>query len=329
MIFVAMLFTLAITGTLWLCRLIYYRVSVHHRIVWDSEVERECNIWWEKHQSLLAFNEICLMGPSGSHALDWIRLLRREQRMPAVRQEAGGRALRLARTFSADVSEREQQLAYALVLQWQKEHHGPVPPLAGCFWLGSDAAWQAFCSQMSISFPDTLLPASAEPWQGEATLSRIAASLRADEQRHFLVAGCRSCPPTHDSALPAGESAVLWLIGAKGDVVMPRGEVFDASANEALKEVCERAVKQSGLEAAPDDCLLFAHAHLPALAGCSWNINQHHQDNYWGEVGDMEPLVVISLAAILARQQNQPCGWIAPDPQHTFALGIVKPHGKG
>lgn len=43
----------------------------------------------------------------------------------------------------------------------------------------------------------------------------------------------------------------------------------------------------------------------------------------------MEMLIVLILAAFYANNYQQPCGWIAKDPLHTLALGIIKPYGEG
>lgn len=328
-IFTLMLASLVLIALLWLCRLVYYRASLHHATTWQQAVEHEQKRWWQKHQSTLALRDVVLIGPAGSETSDWERVLSRERRPPEQQQEAGGKTLRIARTFSSDISAREQQLASSLVLLWQKRQDEAVGDFAGVFWLGSEPAWQSFRSQMAVTFPQVILPELPESWKGEETLSRIVALLRDDEKQQFLLAGCHSCAADSGRVLPAGESAVLWRIGADGPVVMTRGEVFSASGHEALKEVSARAQKQSELEDVPDACLLFSHPEVPQLAETAWNVTHHLQDNYWGYVGHMQPLIVISLAAIQARQQQQPCGWIAADPQHTLALGIVKPHGKG
>ena len=132
-----------------------------------------------------------------------------------------------------------------------------------------------------------------------------------------------------DSPLPAGESAALWVVGADAPVVMPRGEFYDASASEPLNLICERAVAQCDLHDDPPACVLFSHPQITRLDECGWNTTHNLQDSYWGMQGSMEPLIVISLAALFAKTEAQPCGWVSTDPQHTLALGIVKPHGKG
>lgn len=75
--------------------------------------------------------------------------------------------------------------------------------------------------------------------------------------------------------------------------------------------------------------MLFTHPALPALAQSGWNVTHHLQDLNWGDPGEMELLIVLTLAAISANYSKEPCGWIAKDTLHTLAFGIVKPYGQG
>lgn len=327
--FAVMWLALVFIGFLWLCRLLYFRFSSHHAIAWQRNVSYEQNLWWEEHQSLIGLKDILLLGPAGAETMDWQRVLRRIQRPPVERHETGGKTLRIARTFSADSQEREQQLVRALVMQWKTTSRDMPQAISRCFFLGDAAVWSAFRAQMHDAFPGVNLPDQPEPWEGEATLARLTALLREDAKSQHLVVGCVSCPASPDSLLPAGESAALWLVGADAPVVMPRGEFYDASASDPLRNICERAVTQCELDEDPATCILFSHPQIPQVNECGWNTTHNLQDNYWGIPGSMEPLIVISLAALYAQNEAQPCGWISTDPQHTLALGIVKPHGKG
>lgn len=327
--FAVMGFALVSIGFLWLCRLLYYRFSLHHAMAWQRNVRHEQSLWWEEHQSLLGLQDVLLLGPAGAETVDWQRVLRRIQRPPAERHEFGGKTLRIARTFSAESQEREQQLVRALVMQWKTSPRDMPRSISQCFFLGDALVWSAFYAQMKDSFPGIALPDQPERWEGEATLARLTALLREDAKSQYLVVGCVSCPASPDSLLPAGESAVLWLIGADAPVVMPRGEYYDASASDKLNIVSERAVTQCELKEDPAACILFSHPQIPQIDECGWNTTHNLQDSYWGMPGSMEPLIVISLAALFAQNEAQPCGWISTDPQHTLALGIVKPHGKG
>jgi hypothetical protein len=328
-IIVAMLFSFVFVGTLWLFRQWYYRGSQLNARIWKQGIESEQRQWWLQHRQPFALQEIVLVGPAGGSETEWSRLFCRESLPPTEREERTGKALRIARMFSFDAEAREKQLARMLVLQWKEQGEGLARlSLRECYWAGSDTTWRAFVEQMKQSFPDITLPAEAKKWRGEETLAEIAGIFsEAAPETQVLVAGCQSHPASADMSRPAGESAVLWLAGAEGPALLTRGEIFEPSASETILQVCQRAQVQCELDGIPETCMLFSHPGQPELASSGWNVIQQIQDAYWGEQGEMEALVVISLAAIFARTQQQPCGWIATDPLHSLALGIVKPHG--
>jgi len=246
-----------------------------------------------------------------------------------VSKEAGGKVLRLLRSFTADSAEREKQLAQMLVLQWREQRQDElnITPLR-CYWLGTLASWQFFSAQMAVSFPQIVLPEHPLPWKGQASLSAIIDELnQSSAEPVFLCAGCRSLAASHASALPAGEAAVLWLLGKTGKVQFSRGEFFDDDEN--IVSVAQRALEQSELTQPPEASFLFAQPHIPELSETGWNVTQYVQDFNWGALGELEPMVVQTLAAFFVEHQASPCGWVAGDPHHTLALGIIKPYGSG
>lgn len=320
----------ALCGLAWLLRVLYFRLSVHHACTWNDEVEREHARWWAIHQRQFALNAVVLIGPSGVELSDWLRVIEREHPAPPLRQEASGKARRIPAVFATDPGEREKQLAQMLVLQWKKQH-GDAPAIypEKFFWLGNLDAWSAFAAQLNHCFPKMQVPALPEKWQGAKTLALFADIFGdGDRPELYLIAGCHALSPSCDADRPAGECAVLWLAGCRGDVLLSRGEVFEPAEAESLRDVTLRAEMQSGLAASPDRCMLFSHPELAELAECGWNATHNIQDDYWGTPGELEALVVISLAAISAKSEANPCGWIASDPQCPLALGVVKPYGK-
>lgn len=320
---------IALTGFCWLIRQLHYRISLHHAQYYERLVAQERREWWANHQQTFGLRETVLLGPVGSEAAHWQDMLRREHQVPEQKAEANGRALRLIHSFVSDSDAREQQLARMLAQQWLAQRGNlPFPVLRHCYWLGSEQAWRVFCETVANAFPVHTLPAQPEKWQGEASLSAIAAQIHAnDDDNLILVAGCQSLAVTAGSARPAGESAALWLASPDGAVRISRGEVCDAGLAENITDVCQRAMRQSEAEQPPDPCILFTQPQTPELAQCGWNIIQQVQDANWGETGQMEMLVVITLAALFVSHFQQPCGWIARDPLHTLALGIVMPGG--
>lgn len=324
------LLSLILVGTGWLIRLLYYRVSMHNAAYYQQLVAYEQQQWWAQHRQSFALQEVVLLGPAGMRSDDWLRVLRREQRQPEEKKEPGGRALRLPHISATDVTAREKQLAELLATEWHKQRRDKAfaSPLR-CYWQGTQQSWQAFHVQMAATFPDVLLPSQPESWQGEASLAAIARGLaQAEPGDTMLIAGCQSLVAQSGSALPAGEAAVLWLAGRNGRVQLTRGETFCAENGDALPEVCARALDQSELRDPPEACPLFSRPDLAALAHSGWDVSQHLQDASWGNIGNMEALTMLSLAAIYAAHHQQPCGWIARDPMNTLALGIVKPDGQ-
>lgn len=324
------LVALLLVGTGWLARLLYYRVSVHNAAFYYQLVAYEQQQWWAQHRQPFWLKEAVLLGPAGRRSTDWLRVLNREQPPPEENKEGGGRALRLPQISASDAAAREKRLAELLVIEWQKQRGEKTlaPPLC-CYWLGTDIAWQAFRAQMATTFPEIALPSRPEPWRGEASLAEIASDLaEAKLEDTMLIAGCQVVVAKPGTALPAGESAVLWLAGRDGPVQLTRGETFSAEQGDTLLTVSARALEQSELKDPPEACQLFFQPGLEVLASSGWDVSQHLQDANWGNVGDMDALIVLSLAAIYAVHHQQPCGWIAHDPMNTLAIGIVKPDGQ-
>ncbi|MNY50708.1 hypothetical protein D3C86_1862350 [compost metagenome] len=68
----------------------------------------------------------------------------------------------------------------------------------------------------------------------------------------------------------------------------------------------------------------FSQPHLSDLAAIGWNTSQNLQDENFGALASLEAMVVQTLAAWHAQQHAEPCAWLANDPHHTLALGIVE-----
>lgn len=315
------------TGLLGLLRLLYYRASVHHAHYYQRLVDQQQQQWWAQHCQTFALQETVLLGPAGSERNAWLALLQHRHRLPPVREEPGGKALRVAQILSTAPAERERQLARLLALQWQKQRDQRVlPVLQQCYWAGSLDAWRAFCSQLSQQYPSCELPTEPLPWQGEETLSAIAEAVNTGpETQSILVAGCCSMPAEGTISAPAGEAAVLWLIGRSGTVAVSRGEIFSPGQQETVSAVCQRALRQGGLKQPPETCMLFSQPQSLELTQCGWNMTHHLQDANWGNVGPLAPLVTLTLAALWADTQRQPCGWLAADPQYPLVLGVINP----
>ncbi|WP_387691780.1 hypothetical protein [Photorhabdus sp. RM71S] len=315
-----------------LLRWLFYRLARHNAWIYQQQVKAAQQRWWHKHRQQVALAEYVLVGALGSTPAQWLGVINQSHRRPESVREAQSPVVRLLRSFVADIVQREAQLATVAVNQWQKQRQDQPPlrctPLR-CYWLGSVTAWQEFSAQMAERFPGVELPEQPQRWLGIDTLDEMVDLLNApaDLQTVVLCAGVQCVPGEAETDLPAGEAAFIWLLKKQGNIRFTRGEFFHAQHDENVVEVAARALAQADITASPETCFLFSQSDRPALEKIGWNIKQQVQDLNWGNLDGMEAVVVQTLAAISAENTGQPCGWLARDPQHTLALGIVKPYG--
>ncbi len=313
----------------WLTRMLWYRCAWHNCSFHQQLVKYEEQQWWSQHRQAAGLQDVVLLGPAGSEPQHWYRLLLREHRPLQPVAELNGQALRLPQVVNKSQSARETQLARLLVLQWREQRPDPLcSSPQRCFWQGTQEAWQAFIQQASVTFPELSLPEYPECWRGEASLS-VAIEKMADAttDQTILIAGSESQSASASGGPPAGEAAVLWLLGSEGKVQLTRGEICRSGDADALSAACVRTLEQSQISDPPEACLLFALPENDMPAACGWNLTHHLQDGNWGRTGGMEALVAISLAALNTQQQGKPSGWIARDPVAGYTTGIVKTYG--
>lgn len=308
-----------------LLRVLHYRVNRHNAHCYAETVAQVQQDWWARHRQKIAMIDSALLGPACSKPEHRQMLFSSDYPQPKPTELPEGKALRLAQVFGVAGEEREKQLAVLLALQWSEQQTEPIrlQPLR-CYWQGSFTAWKAFVEQMAKLCPQVQLPEQPEPWQGIDSLDTIVDQLQgASADARVLCAGCHSSPIQQGNRLPAGEGAVLWLLAPQGAVRINRGEWYAADV-ESLTSVAERAQQQSELKGPPSACVLFSKPDLPDLTDINWNTRQNLQDANFGALGDLEAMVALTLAASRAQQLGKPCAWLAHDPHHTLALGVVE-----
>lgn len=307
-----------------------YRFNRHNAQCYGEVVRRARQAWWLQHRQTAALVESVLLSASISGPEQLDNLLDAAKQPPVARATAEGLALGLLQVFGRDANQREEELATLLALKWGAQR-GTGQRLApsSCYWHGSQTAWRAFAEQMAQCCPDVRLPECPRPWDGMLSLDAIIDQLQgAPADACVLCAGCHSAAPARTSPLPAGEAAVLWLLGAEGDVVFTRGEWF-TQADDDLVAVAQRAVEQGRLEAPAQICMSFSQPDVPELAGIGWSAKANVQDANFGALHQLEAMVVQTLAAWYVQQHGVPCSWLASDPHFTLTLGIVRPHESG
>ncbi|MDF3934265.1 hypothetical protein [Pseudomonas citronellolis] len=308
-------------------RTLVYRLNRHNAYLYGQEVAKVERAWWERYRQHASLMHCLLLGAAGSTAAHWQQVLARQQRPPVPVKEGEGNALRLLSVFGTDPAERERQLARLLAMQWREQLPDTLAdaPLA-CYWLGSASAWDVLVTDMAEHCPELRLPMQPQEWQGQITLEAIIERLQlAPDAARILCAGCRSLSAEVDDQRPAGEAAVLWLLGRPGQGVEVGCGEWYAAASDSFDQVAEQACRQRQLTDSPEECVSFTQAEVPELSELGWRLAGQLQDTYWGGLGDLEALVVQTLAALYAQRQGKACGWLANSPGRTLTLGVVSP----
>lgn len=307
-----------------LLRVLYFRLNRHSAQRYHEATEQVRLAWWQHHRQKVALVESVLVSPACTQPEHGLRLFDSDHPSPTPHETPEGRALHLCQVFGSDVAERERNMAILLAQQWheQRDEHSVVQPLR-CYWLGSQATWQAFAQQVALGTAQVQLPEQPETWEGIRSLDAVIDQLQgAAKTARILCAGCQSSPAEKEGRSPAGEAALLWLFGPEGGVRFTRGEWFSADT-EQLPTVAERALQQSDLTSPAELCVSFAQPNVADLPGIDWNTKQ--QDANFGTLDRLQAMVVQTLAAWYAKEHQVPCAWLANDPHHTLALGIVEP----
>ncbi|GLK89277.1 hypothetical protein [Pseudomonas turukhanskensis] len=309
----------------WLLALIL-RMLYHHanranakRYAWGNAQVHQC--WWQAHRQHVSMIESVMIGAACSPA-ESVPELFASTHLPGFDARPDKSLLRSTLVYQRTRVAREAELARWLAWQWQEEYpaSAAVQPLQ-CYWLGSPEAWQAFTARVAELMPLARLPQQPQPWQGIETLDGIIDSLQgAAAPARVLCAGCLSL----DDVAQAGEAAVLWLLGPQGGPHVLRGEWVGTDA-DALPAAAQRALKQAGLDKPAQACMSFSQPASLEVGKIGWDIAEHLQDAQFGALGELAPMVTLTLACEYARSQLQPCAWLASDPQHTLALGVVLP----
>jgi len=307
-------------------RVLRYRFNQHNAWSYAAATEQEQQAWWRQHRQTAGLIESVLLTAACSKPTQVSGLFVADLKPPTTVDSIEGKAIRLPQVLAQEPAMRERELAVLLALQWQVQCKAAswVQPEA-CYWQGTVEAWQAFAQQLKQCFPDACLPEQSEPWQGIRSLEAIIDSLHdAPADTRILCAGCHSSPIDNDRALAAGEAAVLWLLGPTGRTQFARGEWYAAEA-DSLEAVAARALSQGQMDTPAKVCVSFSQHEALDLTALKWNLKPC-QDANFGSLGGLEGMVVQTLAAWYAEQNDTPCAWLAADPHHTLTLGIVQPN---
>lgn len=314
-------------GSAFLLRVLRYRLNRHNASVYAQTAQHIERAWWTQHRQQVALLESVLLGPQCSEPAHRSRFFGSHHPMPVARQLGGGEVLRLPQVFGPDAAGRESQLARLLAVQWQKQTPDPASlTIQDCYWHGSAETWQAFSEQMSTSCPHVNLPPLPVVWNGIGTLDSVIDKIQnAPADTRILCAGCEAAVPVPGAALPAGEAAVLWVLAAEGHIRFFRGE-WAGAGTDALDAAARRALQQAEIEGAVPACLATSASAIFDMGNMGWSSERYPIERRFGALPALGGMVVQTLAAWRAEMHGEPCAWLANDPHHTLALGIVEAH---
>jgi len=305
-------------------RVLRYRINRYNAQCYDQAIAFEHQAWWARHRQKAGLLQSVLVSPVCAQPEQVTALFEADAAPPVVSPSLQAPAIRLAQVLSPEGSARECELAVLLALKWQALRDGAqaLQPLS-CYWQGSAAGWQAFREQVALGSPEVILPEEPLSWEGLQSLDVIIDHLHAAPAgTRILCAGSQSTVPDSAQRMPAGEAAVLWVLGKTGLVMLPRGEWFAGGA-ESLAAVAERALEQSEMRAPAAACASLSQPGEQDEPALLWRVKAQRQDANFGALGGLEALVMQTVAAWYAEQHGTPCAWLASDPDHALTLGIV------
>lgn len=304
-----------------LLRMIYHHANRANAERYTQFAEQVQRRWWREHREQVSMIESVLVSPACS-AVETAAALFTFTYLPPHNAVRAPAPIRSPLVRGVQRAEREMQLARLLVMRWQEQNPAPeVGDLMRCYWLGVPSVWRAFCAQMAELAPQVRLPDEPQQWRGIESLNEAIDALQnAPQQSRILCVACVSL----DVIPNAGEAALLWLLGPSGGPRLQRGEWLTLGA-ERLVDVSRRALEQAELQHPAQACITFSQPQLQDEQAPDWDLPKHLQDANFGALGDMEAMVALTLACWYTQCNDVPCSWLASDPTHSVALGVVKP----
>ena len=305
-----------------LLRMVYHhanRANAERYTYFGKQMQQR---WWQEHRQQVSMIESVLFSPACS-SVETAEAFFAFTYLPAHNVLRALAPVRSPLVRGTQRAEREIQLARWLVMRWQEQNPAPdVGQIVRCYWSGSVPAWQAFRAQLIELMPQVRLPDEPEQWRGFESLNEAIDALQnAPSQSRILCVGCVSL----DAGANPGEVALLWLLGPNGGPRIQRGEWLAHEA-ESLAEVSRRALEQAELQEPAEACITFSQPQMREEPGPDWDLLKHLQDANFGALGDMEAMVALTLACWYTQVNAVPCSWLASDPTHSVALGVVKPY---
>ncbi|KPC53784.1 hypothetical protein [Amantichitinum ursilacus] len=321
----------------------WFFAARNNKADYDRMVALRQQVWWAARSKPVCLQALALIGPFGDTPYK-LRALAMGTATPAreTTQTIDGKhpgdpkqtvkVVRWQQALMETEATRQKRLARALARQLVQtlQEQGidtRSAVISQVYWSGDTVAWATFRDGLAAA--PLILPETTLPWSGMATLDQAFDQLHAQvpSVRRILCAGVSSPAAVTDSPLPAGEVAFAWLLGSDGGVVrMHRSEAVNADQGEAVADACAQVMAYADLAKPPAQAVVLDEDAVEPLQAAQWAAMNFVQAPFFGDPGALAAPAMLTVAALVARQQQSACGWMAADTSGIPVIGVIVPN---
>lgn len=314
-----LLWLIAVAG-----RWLVWLVALYNRNTHRDTIAESLDKWWRYRSRTLPIEQVLLVTPLGDEDADHESLLSSSlPPTPLQGTDATGNAL-LRCSQVLGMQSRPVLLARYLArrLLTHLRRNDEVRPVQVFCWLGDDDGLAAFTQALEsdgIRLPDDVLRI-----RDARELDKVVDAMPLDELALMLCAGCGQGVPNADAT--AGEGAFAWLCGHRAQALIHRAEILNPDTGETSQLLTAQLSRYARLNMAPELVLAADKTAMDTLLPSGWSAVDHVLMPWLGHAGVVTPFIVLSLAALSARN-GQACGWTASLMDNPLLTGVCVPRG--
>ncbi|GAB2934739.1 hypothetical protein [Hafnia psychrotolerans] len=314
-----LLWLIAVAG-----RWLVWLVALYNRNTYQVTIAESLDAWWQYRSRTLPVEHVLLVTPLGDEDADHEPLLSSSlPPTPLQSTDASGSAL-LRCSQVLGMQSRSVLLARYLArrLLTQFRQNDEARPVQVFCWLGDDDSLAAFTQ--ALESDGMRLPDDVIRMDDASKLDNVTDAMPQDEQALMLCAGCGEGEADNGSV--AGEGAFAWLCGHQALALMYRAEILNPDAGETPQQLVGQLSRYARLNAAPERVIAADKTAMDTLLPSGWSAVDHVLTPWLGHAGAVTPFIVLSLAALSARN-GQACGWTASLMDNQLMTGVCVPRG--
>lgn len=314
-----LLWLIAVAG-----RWLVWLVALYNRNTYREMIAESLNSWWRYRTRSLPVEQVLLITPLGDEEADHESLL--SSSLPPTPLQGtdatGNTLLRCSQVLG--MQSRPVLLARYLArrLLTPLRQNDEARLVQVFCWLGDDDSLATFTQ--ALESEGIRLPEDVVRLFDAGELDKVIDAMPQDEQALMLCAGCGEGVP--DTGSIAGEGAFAWLCGHQAQAQMHRAEILNPDAGETPQQLTAQLSRYARLNAVPERVLAADKTAMDTLLPSGWSAVDHVLTPWLGHAGAVTPFIVLSLAALSARN-GQSCGWTTPLMGSQLITGVCVPRG--